>query len=247
MDKIRELIHLQNFKEICPFFPGGEINCYEEPDFIIDTSDIRLGIEHTQIFQPDPLPGTSLIAHDKNAQDVVNRAYSFYVDHHNQCPSAQIFFYPKVMIRKSDLDLLAEKIVYLIEKTPLDPNSVISIKRNRENSEYFPCEIARLCVNTYSNVKENKWNCSSVGWIPDITPEYLQQKINQKNQKVDVYKLNCSEIWLLIVANYSRNPSVVDLSEQAIIHTYSTRFDRIFFFWNGTRQYKELHLTNNCA
>jgi hypothetical protein len=57
MDKERELKHLLRFKEVCPLFPDGEIECTEKPDFIVHASNRLLGIEHTEIFQPGPSDG----------------------------------------------------------------------------------------------------------------------------------------------------------------------------------------------
>ncbi len=145
---------------------------------------------------------------------------------------------------KKDVNQLAEAIVKLIELTPMEPGNPITIKRTTENSEYFPNEIVLFHIYAHPNGKENKWCSSSAGWIPKITPEYLQERIDQKEQKLDNYKSKCSELWLLIVADDLRIPSSVDLPELASAHQYSTRFNRVFFFWNSTRHYIELQLTN---
>ena len=60
MDKIIEFIHLQHFKEICSFFPFGEIEKSEKPDFIVHAGDKVLGVEHTEILQSKTSGGESL-------------------------------------------------------------------------------------------------------------------------------------------------------------------------------------------
>jgi hypothetical protein len=118
------------------------------------------------------------------------------------------------------------------------------VQRTRENSEHFPKEIAMIHIYCHPNGKENRWVCSSIGYIPEITPEQLQEKIDKKEQKLNSYTSKCSEIWLLIVADDLRIPSTVDLTASASGHHYITRFNRIFFFWNGSRRYVELKLAN---
>jgi len=245
MEKIREVTHLEHFKEIYPFFPDGEIECTEKPDFIVHTHDNFLGIEHTEIFQPGPSNGTSLQAQDNLSQRVVNKANDLYFKHNSQPILVQILFNHRVMIGKKDVNRIAEAVERLIGMTPIKPGNPITIKRTIENSEYFPNEIVMLHVYAHPNGKENKWRSSSAGWIPEITPEYLQEIIDQKGQRLENYKSKCSELWLLIVADDVRIPSSVDLSEVALAHQYFTRFNRVFFFWNLSRRYIELQLTNS--
>jgi hypothetical protein len=240
--KIREFTHIEHFKEICPFFLDGEIECTEEPDFIVHSQDYILGIEHTEMFQPGSSNGTSLQAQDNLSQRVVNKANDLYFKHNSQPLLVQIFFNHRVMIVKKNVNHLAEAVVRLISMTPIEPGNLIIIKRTTENSECFPKEIVMLRIYAHPNGKENKWCSSSPGRIPEITPEYLQEKIDQKEQKLDNYKSKCSELWLLIVADDLRIPSTVDITESASTHKYTTRFNRVFFFWNSTRRYIELQL-----
>lgn len=245
MDKIREFTHLEHFKEVCPFFPDGEIEYTEKPDFIVHAQDNFLGIEHTEIFQPGQSDGTSPQAQDNLSQRVVNKANDLYLEHNSQPLLVQILFNHRVIMNKKDVNRLAEAIVRLIGMTPIELGNPITINRTTENSEYFPNEIVRLRIYAHPNGKENKWRSSSAGRIPEITPEYLQEKIDQKEQKLDNYESKCSEVWLLIVADDLRIPSSIDLAELASSHKYSTRFNRVFFFWNSTRHYIELQLTNS--
>lgn len=245
LKKNREFTHLEHFKEVCPFFPDGEIEKTEKPDFIVNTQDNLLGIEHTEIFQPGPTDGTSLQAQDSLGQRVVSKANSLYLKTHSQPLLVQILFNHRVKISKKNVDCLAERVVHLIEMTQIELGNPITLKRTKENSEYFPNEIVMLHIYAHPNGKENKWHSSSAGWIPEVTPKYLQEKIDQKEQKLDNYKSKCSEIWLLIVADDLRIPSSVDLTELVLAHQYSTRFNRVFFFWNSTRSYIELQLTNS--
>lgn len=244
MKKTRELIHLEHFREVCPFFPEGEIEKTEKPDFIVHAPHQHLGIEHTEMFQPGAPHGESLQAQDSLAQRVVDKANQLYLQNHSQPLLVQTLFKPRGKMSKQDTQRIAKMIVHLIEETPIESGSSITLQRTIENSEHFPKEIAMIHAYSHPNGKENRWVCSSVGFVPQITPEQLQEKIDKKEQKLDGYKSKCSEVWLLIVADDLRIPSTVDLAALASTHRYITRFDRIFFFWNSSRRYLELQVAH---
>ncbi len=239
MKKTREITHLEHFKEIFPLFPEGEIEKSERPDFIVHTLNRQIGIEHTEIFQPGDPNGESLQAQDSMALRVVDKAYELYTQNHSQSLLVQILFKPWNKISKQDVDRIAETIVRFLETIPLEPNIPIIMKQTRENAEYFPREIAMIHIFCHN---EKRWVCSSAGWIPELTPEQLQKKIDSKEVKLISYKLKCDEIWLLIVADDFRNPSTIDLNEFALTYRYRTGFDRVFFFWNSSRRFVELQL-----
>lgn len=245
MKKNHELIHLEHFKEVCPSFPEGKIESTEKPDFIVHTQENLLGIEHTEIYQLGPSDGTSLQAQDSLAQKVVEKAHSLYLEQHSQPLLVQIHFNHRIRLRKTEVDRLAKAIMHLVETTPIEPGLSITIMRSAENSINFPNEIAMLHINAHSLGKETKWFCSSAGWIPEVTPEDIQKKINHKETKLSSYKSRCSEIWLLLVIDDLRIPSSVDSSREASTYQYSTRFDRVFIFWNSTRCFIELLLAKD--
>jgi hypothetical protein len=243
MKKNRELAHLEHFRTICPFFPDGKIEKAEKPDFLVYTGESILGIEHTEIFQPGPSDGTSLQAKDNLGQRVVRKAKELYLQRNSQPLHIQVFFNQKVNIRKKEIDRLAKMVLNLVETTPIVLGEPITLKRTKENAEYFPIEVVMVHIYAHPKIKENSWHSSSAGRIPKLTPEYLQDKINRKELKLDHYNTRCEEIWLLIVADDFRIPSTVDLSELVLVHRYISRFNRVFFFWNSTRRYFELQVT----
>ncbi|MCX5847743.1 MAG: hypothetical protein NTW12_15540 [Deltaproteobacteria bacterium] len=244
MKKTRELIHLEHFKEVCLFFPEGEIEKTEKPDFIVHASHKHLGIEHTEMFQPGDPHGQSMQAQDSLAQRVVDKANQLYLQNHSQPLLVQILFKTRGKMGKQDVQRIAKMVVHIIEETTIESGSPMTLQRTRQNSEHFPKEIAMIHVYYHPNGKENRWVCSSIGFVPQLTPEQLQEKIDKKEQKLDSYSSKCCELWLLIVADDLRIPSSVDLTVLASTHHYSTRFDRVFFYWNASRKYVELQLAN---
>jgi hypothetical protein len=243
MDKIREYTHLLHFKEKIPLFPDGDICITEGPDFIVHrkgSSDL-VGIEHTEYLQDEKSDGTSLQAQDSYGQEVVNKAYSLYLTKNNKSAFVQFFFNPKVLIKRKRIDRLSTEIVHLIESTPIEIGKVIRLERTRENSENFPNEIKSLVIYFSPTGKENEWRCSSAGFIPPINSVRIQKILNNKDSKVESYKINCQTIWLLIVVDDFRIPSSLDYEKSAATHKYLTSFDRVFLFWNSSKYLIELN------
>ena len=242
MKKGRELVHLQRFKEVCPFFPEGEIEATEKPDFIVHTRDRLVGIEHTEVFQPGPSHGGSLQAQDSLMQRIVGQARDLYMQAGGQSLHVQILFNPGVEIRKQDTAAIAETVAQLVEQASVEPGDYAELKPSLETYASFPREVAFIRIYCHPGGRKHHWYCPSIGFIPAITQEDIQGTIEGKERKLDSYTTKCSEVWLLIVANEFRVPSTVDLTQPAMEHCYQTQFDRVFFFWNFDRRFIELRL-----
>lgn len=244
MEKSRELNHLQHFKDVCSFFPDGEIEKTEMPDFIVHVENRTLGVEHTEVFQPGPSHGESLQAQDNLAIRVVEKAKNLYAQSRGQPLHVQILFNSRIKMNKQGIDVIAEKVACLVEETHVETGSSVTLKRTREILDRFPREVALIHIYQHPGGKLNHWKCSSAGHVPQITQEDLQAIIDKKDRKLNAYT-SCPEVWLLIVADNLRIPSSVDLTQSAVANHYTTRFNRVFFFWNSSRRYVELHLTHH--
>jgi hypothetical protein len=240
MEKTRELLHLLHFKEACPFFPEGEIEKTEMPDFIVHAQGRTLGIEHTEAFQPGPPHGESFQAQDSLAQRVVDEAEYRYRQRHSQPLLVQILFKPRAGMSKQRIPTVAEMLVRLIEATHVESGTPVTLRRTQETLGCFPREVALIHLYSHPGGRQNLWRCSSAGFIPQLVPEDLQAIVDRKERKRQNYAAKCPEVWLLIAADDVRIPSTVDLKESALDHRYDTGFDRVFFFWNSRRTFVEL-------
>jgi hypothetical protein len=147
-----------------------------------------------------------------------------------------------VEIAKQRVDTIAEAIAGAVGEADIEPGGLITLKRTPVTRDSFPQEVVFIHVRRplIDKDEENKWCCSSAGFIPNLTPQHIQNVIDKKEGKLDSYTLKCSEVWLLIVADALRVPATVDLTESALRYCYATQFDRVFFFWNADRRFIEL-------
>lgn len=244
MDKILEYSHLMHFKDIFPDFPDGDICIGEKPDFIVHNKDClkTIGIEHTQIFKPDQSSKTTLKAQDELGKKIAQKARCLYLENHNLPLMVAISPMPDIEIKKSDIEEIAKKVVNVIESTNIKVSETICLHPTANNSNIFPKEIGRLYISTPKNQKEGLWKWSGSGWYIELSPKLIQDEIGKKEDKLAIYKLKCEIEWLLLVADDSRNPSFLDISDSSIKHIYKTKFDRVFIFWNAAHTFVELQL-----
>lgn len=240
MDKIRERAHLDRFIELFPHFPSGEIECNESPDFKIHSEDMLLGIEHTEMLQPGLPHGDSLQAQDNLTKRVVSKAKNLYQQIYSQPLLVEIFFNPNIKIKKQHVNYLAEIVFLLVSVQSIVPGTILFLEREIGKVNYLRREIISISIYGRPIGTENIWHSISVGWIPEIIIDQLQEKISEKEDRLDTYHAKCSEVWLLIVSEYIRIPTSVDLSPSVLIHRFTTRFNRVFFLWYSLSQYIEL-------
>jgi hypothetical protein len=244
LDKTLEYIHLMHFKDIFPDFPEGDVCECEKPDFIVHCvgGQKTIGIEHTQIFKPDHTNKTTLKAQDELGKKVAQRARCIYLKNHNIPLIVTISPMPGIEIKKANIENIAGKVVNVIENTNIKVGEPICIRPLGSFSDIFPKEIGRLYLFTFKDQKDDLWNWSGSGWYFDMNPEFIQDQIDKKENKLAIYKSNCDTEWLLLVADDSRNPSFLEITDSIFKHTYKTKFDRVFIFWNASKRFVELQL-----
>ncbi len=232
--KEQESRYLTRFKELYAAFPPGEIKPSERPDFLVCNPDRVIGIEVTEVFQPAP-KGTSLPLQQQDAFgiEIVKQAEDLYLQRQKSPLCVQISFKPNIHASRRDQPIIAQNIVNLINKTDIIPGESITLKRTRETNAIFPKQIAMIHIYQCPGGKQSAWRSSSSGWIAEQPPEYIQQRIDEKEKKRQQYA-PCDAMWLLMVAHDSRHPSCVELSQEALTHHYSTNFDRVFLLWYAT-------------
>lgn len=75
-----------------------------------------------------------------------------------------------------------------------------------------------------------RWRTIEPGWLSIEFRKDLQKVIDSKNQKVDLYKKEVQNCWLLIVVDRSKRDEQFDYSRMDSSLTYESRFERTFLF-----------------
>jgi len=239
MRKERERDHLMHFREVCSFFPEGEIEAIERPDFVVHTPKGLLGIEHTEMLQPgNPHHGGYIQAQENLRQRVVDRAKDLYARSSGPPLRVEVLFHPGFDIRKQSVDDLSKSLANLVSCTPPVVEGSVTLGPSWETWDTFPREIARVKI--FYGCKDSGWYPLSVGFIPRIGPDEIQGRIRAKEPIS--YKARYLETWLLIVEDGFRMSSTVEVTRSAMEYCYTTEFDRVFYFWNFDGKFHEFNL-----
>lgn len=232
MKKEREFAHLLHFKEIYPFFPDGEIECSESPDFLLQATEGSLGIEHTEIFHPGLPHGVSIQAQESLQKRTIQQAKELYSEDGEPNLKVLVLFNPGNILRKQDTSKIAQEIVNLAKSSIPAKGDSIELRPTFETWETFPKEVAFIKIRRSQKEESDAfWKCLGVVFIPSINENDIREKIIEKENKLYQYKEKCEKVWLLIVADEFRISSTINLTSQAIRYNYQTGFDRVFVFW----------------
>jgi len=247
MQKEREWAHLLRFKESCPFFPVGKIEATERPDFIVHTSNGLLGIEHTEIFQPGPPHGGSIQAQERLREYIVSRAENLYSENERGPVRVDVLFNPGIEIQKEDTIDIAEALASFVEESLPRSGQTAWLNPTLEGRQAFPPEVALIHIHRDQSYEASSWYAKSIGFPPVISSKDIEEKIGAKESKLDDYRTRCSAVWLLLVAAEYKIASTVELERSVWEHRYATEFDRVFFFWNFRRSFRELKLAKDVS
>lgn len=110
-----------------------------------------------------------------------------------------------------------------------------------DESHGLPEEIAAIHIYRIEGLDENDWDNPYADFIPDCSPERIQQIIDGKNARVSNYRNDFQVLWLLIVALGTLS-STSRLTDDTLAFRYTSRFDRVFFFDMFTGRVEELRI-----
>lgn len=219
---------LEQFSSLFPGFPRGSISDSEEPDFIVDTGDRKIGIELTDLYW-QPLPNQA----PRQSQEslwyrIVKAAERIYSESALAPLQVSVHFNRQYSLRKSDVARLAKAIAAVVVRNAPPPGKNSSEDYDWENRDYFPEEVITINVWNIERVRESFFNSPSAAFIPTLRSDDILRAMSLKESKVDRYRTRCDEVWLLVNCDGGQLSTLFEHDEAVIQKTYSSRFDRVF-------------------
>jgi hypothetical protein len=239
MKKELERWQLERFKETCPSFPQGEIIESERPDFLIENSAGKFGIELTQLYRNDSDTALPPQATESLRKQIVDRAHGLYKEAGGPPLWVTVYFSLVSELRKSLVPELANRIADLVAATPVGIDSRIELEADGDVPD-FPDEIDSIHIRRLPILTEGFWNTWSVGFIPTYGPDQLQKIIDKKEKNISSYLDRCEAIWLVIVVGGFAISSTVNFGDDVYNQSYTSAFDRVFVFENAGEKSFEL-------
>ena len=233
-----ECRHFYEFKALYVDFPEGDIrDKREEPDFLIKTDKIMIGIEHTGFFREQELgkrSGGSPLRGEEDNYAKLGQLMQSKFETKNPIPLVVSFlWYWGKLVKKADMENLAKEALALIE---------VAIPQVSKYTTIGPEQLADTSLEEYlaSITMARPTGATTSNWhfmgrtVPILTKGELQTIIFGKEQKVNHYLSNCDEVWLLIVADSEHSSSMIDYSTHEITRmmrwSFQTGFAKVLLY-----------------
>jgi hypothetical protein len=229
--KALEQLLIARFLEVIQARDLGHMSAHENPDFLLQSDSGMLGIEITRLYRK-AAPGESPLKEQEVLREgVMKRAKAIYEGRALPPIHVSVHFNQAFRLRKQAVEQTAAVVAALGERLiPDTENGSTSEEYEWTNRAYFPDTIDHVMVYRMKGATHSSWSAPSVGFLPELSPAEVAQRISEKELRLSDYMKACSRVWLVLVSRGDMLSSVVDLTEAAKQATYSSGFERIFWF-----------------
>jgi hypothetical protein len=245
LQKARERAYLQRFRENFADFPQGEVTSFERPDFLIKAQSRWIGIELTEfhVQEPDEGWGSPMRALEGKEDKVLRTASKQYQSKGLPPVVVNVLWHPHQALDRRRRPELAADLANLVKEHLPELGHRVAIRYRRHAAwRSLPQEVTSLSIDRRINFSKNSWTSVRGASVPTLTPPQLQKKMRNKEAKVPIYRRQCREVWLLIVARGFEPSTHVDLGPEVEVHAFETTFDRVFFLHHANECVAELRL-----
>ncbi|MBN2185606.1 MAG: hypothetical protein JW746_09790 [Candidatus Krumholzibacteriota bacterium] len=223
--KKRELIHLKEFKRIYQEFPQGTITPGEPIDFKLSNASRIIGIEHTEYFIDRSGSGSMMKRNEEQQKQVIERT-QVELQKKGVNLYASLSWDHKNEVLKTRIESLSDELSELIFNNIPEVGDSVSLERMSRDD--LPSEVRRISVFRFENQDEINVSCVRSAWNHHVSPREIQDILDSKNHKVEVYDHECDEAWLLIIIEGAYPSSIASLNDSSKSSVYSSDFDRVF-------------------
>ena len=224
-----ERYHVELFRKTLSDFPVGTIIDSEEPDFLIENKGIIIGIEITDLYHEALQSVRPMQAWESLTEQVVDEARAIHTFKGGPVLTVRVEFDLGSKFGKSRRAEVASKLAELVLATNVDVGGEVKLQNEYDDLDAFPEEITRIRIQRSPFRSRPLWNAPRAAFIPQLDVGLLQERIDEKNKRAEVYRQKSPEIWLVIVHNLSLSlASSFERSREAFQHSYRSDFNRTF-------------------
>jgi hypothetical protein len=226
--KSRERLLLKEIIELSPDFQFSVITDCESPDFLVGFESRVLGVEMVDYIRSQNNGEAANRRKEIVWQKIVDAARENFEKDNNVLLIANFHWYPHKFPSQSEVTVLASYISSLISsKISLDESD--RIRLGDDDFDGTPLEEYLRSIIIHRVKKQSLWNTVSADFI-EVQAKEIQELLSSKSNKVGEYLVKCSSVWLIIVADGQYISSNVDLQPHTLQYSYSSRFERVFFY-----------------
>lgn len=90
---------------------NGNIDFGEEPDFVFDLPQAKIGIEHTRLLMDKTKKGSPLKAKENYRTEIVQKAFEFYCSSVHQPLYVTVDFDNHIILKRQNVESVAQNFV----------------------------------------------------------------------------------------------------------------------------------------
>jgi hypothetical protein len=231
LKKETETDHLRRFKEALVDFPEGPIVATERPDFVVETEQANVGIEVTNLYRNGGTSGGSRLRATESLQDDTLRQAAQLYEAKETLPHVQVsvFWSFHTPVTKARTQHIAGTLAELVAAYLPDPGEQAFLGYPDPTWKLLPQEVDHIFVSRSASLPENAWGSSRGAAVPKLQPQDISEAISAKERKLSSYRQQCSEAWLLIVADGLAPSNHFEWTKEVGDTCFETAFDRVFF------------------
>jgi len=231
LKKETERDHLLRFKEALADFPEGSIVATECPDFVVETEQANVGIEVTNLYRNGGGSRGSQLRALESLQDYTLRQASQLYEAKEALPFVEVsvswsFHTPVTKVR---VQHIAGTLARLVAAHLPDPGEQAFLGYLDSTWKLLPQEVDHIFVSRPASLPENAWGSSRGAAVPKLDPQDIHNAISAKEKKLSSYRQQCSQAWLLIVADGLAPSNHFEWTQEVGDTCFETAFDRVFF------------------
>ena len=197
------------------------------PDILLRLPDRIVALEVTRIFRPTAEGNVPRQAQENYRRALLDAATKEWERRAGPHIEVLALFNDYVPISKSQIFGLAERLCIVVERELPGVNGWRRIEFDWDRrDDFLPEQLTSIRVILPAFHHRSYWNAGDAGFLSPLSATEIQRVIDAK--ATTDYAVKSAESWLLIVADSHHLSSSFDMSEEAIRHSYDSRFERIF-------------------
>lgn len=212
------------------------------PDFCIETSTSKIGLEHTELIYSDDFVKMGILSKSQvyRQNQIINKLHDEFSSIDDLKAIITLSFSNQKINKNSHIEIVQE-FKYLVNSNLLLIYSLQLYKSIDLDYNKYNCLTKHFDrISVFRNQKQSwaisNWLIAEDGYSSDI----LLSTINKKNKKVYNYDKNYfDEVWLLIVYDDTKKYSYINFDRKSD-QKYITTYDKIYLMNISTNHIKEL-------
>ncbi|MBO4529284.1 MAG: hypothetical protein J5767_01460 [Paludibacteraceae bacterium] len=240
----KEWAIINMFRSSYPYFPIGELEKSESPDFLLRSGDKLIGIELTELKYEREDKLFNLRAHEDFLTYMMEDAQRIVEEKCDYKLMVEVLFSddisPTVLMVNEEARLLvrqglAESIASVVsENIPEATGTKYKVDRTSKygHQSLHPKIQCITILNVTGRWYEGLWYAAIATKVKPLSISSVSQRLVAKNCKLRKYNSSCDEQWLVIIQNSFLMSSSYNSSTaaEALAHHYKSNFDKVFVF-----------------